>query len=411
MPDPSVRYGRPLENKGGSSNANPLNLLNQLLRGNKQGQQLTGPNPGGVVGSAKKRSSGRSGGNGNGTGYPDIDALQGMLGSFGGVDPAQLDQLKAELQKAIAGQFDPQITGVNKDIAGAKSRAAGAKKDIGTIYSDLVNYYQGQVAPTKERSKKAKEEAANNASGTKESITNDYATRIREQVDEFKRLGIEAATPSATDQQDADRANALAVADMTNQGEQAALNQQAEADLAYWNEGSGIAKREGAEQQSVITQQLNDYLNQQGKQLELLKGQKTAAYNQGLMQLQQQAATAASQQQNQMWDRMLDLAKLKMSAAKGSGSTGSSNPGTGLTGALSFLQQSGAAPLGNTFQQYLAESQRWANTPQARAMYGGAVDTPEEWAQVMRDNAANKGLNSGDQTSLWQAMLRYMGRR
>lgn len=409
MPDPSVRYGSSLIRKEGSGNANPINLLNQLLRGNRQGQQLTGPNPGSVVSGAKKRSKGRTSNKGPGDMF-GINQLEGMLGAFGGVSPADMDQLQAELRKAVAGQFDPQISGTKKSMSGAKKRAGAAKKEIGALYDELVGYYQGQVAPTKERSKQAKDTAQYNASALKQSITSDYATRIRDQVDEFKRLGIQAASPSATEGQDADRANALAMAETSRAAEESALNQQAEGDLGYWTEGSGIAKREGTEQEAGITQQLNAFLNEQDQQLEVLKGQKSAAYHTGLMNLQQEAAQAASQQQNELWNRMLELARLKLSAASTGGAGGSEDPGRGLSGALGFLKQSGAGSLGSTFQQYLAEAQRWASTPGARAMYGGAVDTPEEWAQVIRDNAVNKRQSGTNADALWQAALRYYGR-
>lgn len=406
MPDPSARYGVPYLEKDRQKilKNDPTGIIQNLINGNRQSQTATNPLAG--LEAARQRSKKRTSNNNNAV-PDDILALQNMLGAYAGADPSDISQLQAELRKAIAGQFDPQIANTKQDMAGAKKRAAGAKQDIGAIYDDLVNYYESQVAPTKQRAQEAKETAANNASGVKESITNDYATRIRDQVDEFKRLGIQAAEPSATQAQDSDLANALAVADNTQAAENAALNQQAQGDLAYWTEGAGIAGREGAEQQSNITEQLNQFLNDQSQQLTLLKGQKSAAYHQGLFELQQQAANAASQQQNELWDRMLQLAQLKLSAARLGQDQADSGPGRGLSGALSFLNNQ---QLGDTFQQYLAESQRWATTPQAKAMYGGAVDTPEEWAQVMRDNAANKGQSSQNQQALWQAALRYFGR-
>lgn len=389
MPDPSVIYGRPYVQKEQDTR--------NLSR----------------IKTAKSRSADRvSGGGGAIPGLEDIGALQDMLGAYGNMGAPDIEGLKAELRQAIAGQFDPLIGGVTKDISGAKKRAGSAKRDIGAIYDDLVQYYEGQVAPTKARGKAAKSEAKQNAAALKSSISADYASRLKEQVDMYKNLGIESAAPSATEGQSEDLANMLAVAENTRAAEESALNIQEAGDLGYWTEGAGISKSEGAEQQAVITQQLNQYLNDQNQQLSVLKGQKKAAYHAGLMQLQQQAAEAASKQQNQLWDRMLQLARLKLSAASQAGSGGGAGrgPGRGLTGALSFLQQSGAGALGSTFQQYLAEAQRWAGTPQARAMYGGSVDSPEEWAQVIRDHAANKGLPGDERDALWQAALRYYGR-
>lgn len=386
MPDPSVIYGRPFIRK--EQDTSNLSRIQQ----------------------ARLRSEQRRSDDGN-VGTDDIAMLENMLGSFGGnMQPTNIEALQNELRKAIAAQYDPMISNVRGDISGAKKRAGKAKKDIGAIYDDLVRYYEGQVAPTKERSKSAKAQAKQNAAALKRTISDDYAARLKEQVDMYKNLGIEAAAPSATEGQNEDLANMLAVAENTGAAEETALNLQEQGDLAYWTEGAGIAGNEGAEQQSIITQQLNQYLNEQNQQLSLLKGQKKAAYHTGLMELEQQAAQAASKQQNQLWDRMLQLARLKLSAASSGGSRGGSGGGRGLTGALSFLQQTGAGSLGTTFQRYLSEASRWASTPSARAMYGGSVDSPEEWAQVIRDHAINKGLPADEQDALWQAALRYYGR-
>lgn len=393
--------------------SNPLDLLDAIAKGNRTSKRvdkaIKSGNPAALVSSAKKKSKARTSGSAN-TGIDDIAMLESMLDNFGQVDPATMERLKADLRRAVAGQFDPQISNIKKGMKRAKKRAKSAQKELSAIYDDLVSYYQGQVAPTKERSKAARKEAATAATALERSITDDYASRVRDQIDEFKRLGIQASTPSATEGQDAALANALAVAENTRAAEEAALRQQAEGDIAYWTEGSGIAKREGAEQRSLITQQLQDFLNEQDEQLSLLRGQRKAAYNTGLMELEQQAASAAMQQQNQLWSRMMDLARLKLSAAKASGSGATRDPGKGLSGAIAYLQQTGNAGLGSTFQNYLSAAQRWVNTPQARAMYGGAVDTPEEWAQVIRDHAINMGQPPRTQDALWQAMLRYMGR-
>lgn len=353
------------------------------------------------VNNAKKRTAQRSVGGGG----SELQMLQDMLGSFGGMGQVDLSSLKAELQKAIAGQYDPQISNLGKSMGQAKKRTAQAKGEIGALYNQLANYYTGQVAPSKARTKQYKADAKQAGDATKQSITQDYANRMQEQINQYKDLGIDAATPSATAGQSAEAANAKAVADMTQNAEQSALDISGQADTNYWNEGAGAAQTEGADQQSALTQQLNAYLNDQNSQMALLEGQKKAAYSQGLMQLQQQAAQSAMQQQNELWNRMLELAKLKNSMA----SSGGSMPSKGLSGAVAYL---GDQNLSNTFQQYLAEANRWGNSAQGKLYYNGGQGprSPEDWAQVIRDDAANHGLSPDQQLALWQAALKYYGR-
>lgn len=351
------------------------------------------------VNNAKKRTAQRGG-----SGVDDLVMLQNMLGQFGGMDQIDMSSLKAELQKAIAGQYDPQISNLGKSMGQAKERTNKAKGEIGALYDQLAGYYTGQVAPSEARTKKYKADAKQAGDATKQSITQDYANRMQDQINQYKNLGIDAATPSATAGQTAEEANAKAVADMTQNAEQSALDVSGNADVNYWNEGAGAAQTEGADQQSALTQQLNAYLNDQGSQLALLKGQKQAAYSQGLMQLQQQAAQSAMQQQNELWNRMLELAKLKNSMA-GSASM----PSKGLSGAVAYL---GDQNMANTFQQYLAEANRWGNSAQGKLYYNGGQGpkSPEDWAQVIRDDAANHHLSPDQQLALWQAALKYYGR-
>lgn len=333
----------------------------------------------------------------------DIAQLESLLQNMSNFAMPDLSSLKDEAWKSIAALYNPQISNLEKSMDSAKKRAKGAKRDIKAIFDDLVDYYEGQEKPTKERAKQYKEEAKQQAASLKQSIADDYAQRLREQVDLYKSLGIEAAVPSATEGQYSDQANALAVAENTRAAEEAALTQQEAADLAYWAEGAGTANREGAEYQADIARQLQAFLDKQEAALAEVKGQKKAAYHQAVMQLEQQAAESAARQQNELWNRMLELAKLKNSM-----SSSSNMPNRGLSGALAYLNDQ---RLGNIFQQYLAEAQIWGNSPQGKLYYGGrGPSTPEEWAQVIRDNAANKGLSPADQLALWQAALRYYGR-
>jgi len=334
-----------------------------------------------------------------------VDQLTQMIQQQGSISGPSPSQIAAQAQAMASGTYDPQIQALIGEQKAAKGRAGAAKKDIGGLFNGLVDYYASKQAPTKAMFTSAKADSKQRTTSLKGEITADYTNRLKEQVDQYKQLGITAAVPSATQEQVGNESNALATADTTGAADQAALDQQATGDQQYWQSGAATSKQEGVEDQTAITTQLNDYLNRSGGQIAGMKAAKAAAYQQGLMQLQQQAASSAQQQQNTLWNHMLDVAKLKQSSAS---ANSSSIPTNGLSGAGAYLSDPN---LMNAFQTQLSNGSQWMNTPQAKLMYGGqAPNTPEEMARMIRDGAANAHMSPEDQQKLWQAALIYFGK-
>lgn len=327
--------------------------------------------------------------------------LKGGMGSSGMSDK-EIAQL---ISQSVGGTFDPQIKAIQQEMGRAKGRAKTARADLKALYNDLSGYYDSRMGATKSMYSGAQKDSQARTAGLKNSITADYTERLKEQVDMYKQLGIEAAAPSATEGQYADQASQLGTADIMGNAEQQALDVQSRGDQTYWNEGAAIAQTEGAEQQTNVITQLQDYLNQQGSSVAGLQGQKNAAYSQAMLEAKQKRADQANQQQNQIWSRMLALAKLKQSAAKSGSASAGKTPTKGLAGVASYLP---SQRLADEFQTSMQQAVTWNQSPQAKQYYGGEVpNTPEEMAQVIRDNAANRGLSPSDQLALWQAALVY----
>lgn len=381
----------------GPSKGQTIQQLLDKLTGGASGSDLAAGPQAALIGAAQRRTQAAA----------PVDPLKqftDMLSSMGGISMPSSADIAKQASAMASGTYDPQIAVMRGEQKAAKGRAGAAKKDIAGLFDGLVNYYQGKVEPTKAMFKGAKQASSDRTSSLKGEITADYTNRLKEQVDQYKALGIEAAVPSATGGQYADEASQLATADNTGAADLAALGQQETGDLQYWNAGGATAKQEGVEDQTAITTQLNDYLNRSGGQIAGMQAAKKAAYSQAMMQLQQQAAQSAQQQQNTLWNHMLDLAKLRNSMA----GSGAKQATKGLLGANEFLSD---PRLSGAFQTALTEGSTWKNTPQAKLNYGGHTPTsPEEWAQMIRDNAANKGMSPADQTKLWQAALIYFGK-
>lgn len=331
-------------------------------------------------------------------------ALEQMIrgSAAGGMSDKEIARL---INQSVSGTFNPQIKAIQQEMGSAKKRAKTARADLKALYNDLSGYYDSRIGASGKMYGVAQRGAQARTEGLKNAITQDYTERLKEQVDMYKSLGIEAAAPSATEGQYADQASQLATADMSGNAEAQALAVQQQGDQTYWNEGAAIAQLEGTEQQTNVITQLQDYLNSQGSSLAGLKGQKSAAYSQAMLEAKQKKSDQAAQRQNEIWNRMMDLARLKQSAARSSGSGSEKTPTKGIAGVAAYL---GSQRLANEFQTSMQQATTWNQSPQAKQYYGGQVpNTPEEMAQVIRDNAANRGLSPDDQLKLWQAALVY----
>lgn len=398
-PSTGFSLGGGPNNGGGSGNWDQI--INQFL-GRVQRDTTYATAQGNRMTAAAQRAAQRNQSSGA---VDPLANLTAMLQGMGGISSPSSQQLMAQAQAMASGTYDPQIKIMQGEQNAAKGRAGAAKKDIAGLFSGLVNYYNGKVAPTNAMFNSAKQASKDRTTSLKGEITADYTNRLKDQVNQYKQLGIEAAVPSATQDQVGNESNALATADTTAAADQAALGQQQAGDQQYWQAGGATSKQEGVERQTDVTTQLNDYLNRSGGQIAGMKAAKAAAYQQGLMQLQQQAAASAQQQQNTLWQHMLDIAKLRQSAGN---ANKQSIPTNGLSGASAYL---GTPELSNAFQTQLSNGAKWMNTPQAKQMYGGhAPNTPEEMAQMIRDGAANNGMSPEDQQKLWQAALIYFGK-
>lgn len=331
-------------------------------------------------------------------------ALEQMIrgSAAGGMSDKEIARL---INQSVSGTYNPQIKAIQQEMGAAKRRAGSAKADLKALYNDLSGYYDSRMGASGKMYGVAQKGAQARTQGLKNAITADYTERLKEQVDMYKQLGIEAAAPSATEGQYADQASQLATADMSGNAEAQALAVQQQGDQTYWNEGAAIAQLEGAEQQTNVITQLQDYLNSQGSSLAGLKGQKSAAAAQATLEAKSKRADDATKRENEIWNRMVDLARLKQAAAKSGGSGSEKTPVKGIAGVAAYL---GSKRLASEFQTSMQQATTWNQSPQAKQYYGGEVpNTPEEMAQVIRDNAANRGLSADDQLKLWQAALVY----
>lgn len=405
MPDPYAKYP-------GLNNTEKPDDLHRLLNPGDYSPRRMSPYPGineKKINKAKKRQL-RNDDVPSGPSNDYVGDLQNMLQGYNVYTPSE-SELKRQAQAAVDSEFAPKIRAIKEEIESAKRRAGKSKKNISKIYDALVEYYDAQEKPIKKRYAGSKADAKNRRDSLKSEIAKDYTQRLQDQVNLYKELGIQAAAPSTLSQQQSDEQSAMTQADVLGNTELGALGMEENADLSYFQEGETNAKHEGVENVAAIEDQLNEYLNRRSGDLTDLKNQQHSMYEASLSKLRENAAKSAQDAQNSLWSKMMDVAKLKLSASKTSGGSGGGEKtyDSGLYGALQYL---GDERLGNYFQTALSEGSKWRNTSHAKYLFGGRTpSSPEDWAQMIQWNAARKGLSNEDQMRLWQAALVYFGRR
>ncbi len=356
----------------------------------------------------------------------EISPLEQMLAQFGGgfSVPSQAD-LSKQAQDLSVAEFAPKIAALQAEMNRAKQSGARARKDVGALYDQLVGEYTQEEKRNRKTYKNEKSTNRTRTSNLRNTITDDYTQLIKDRVNEYKALGIESAAPSSLDGVYGDQASQLAQAASEGAIEDYALGQEERASGNFLRDSRLASRQEGAEAQSDVIRQLQDYLNKSGTSLADLQGQQNSMFQQTLAKLTENAASAQTQYQENLWDKLLEYGKFSQDQSNDTfsrdmrlkefqqkyGNGGSSAAlGTGLQGAAGYL---GDQDLVNFFQGALDAGQKYAGTEQGKAAYGTGfkpANSPEQMASIIRNHAINQGKSPAEAMKLFQAALIYYGR-
>jgi hypothetical protein len=241
---------------------------------------------------------------------PTIAALAGMLATFHVNEPT-LAQMQQSAHTLANGQYDPRIAAVTNAINLAVTNAKTANTNVSNIYNKLQGFYQGQLSPINQMFNQASSANQKGANALRSAITQDYTQRLKSQVNMYKDLGIQAAAKTTFAPQTAQEANQVANAAQVANAERAALNVEHGGDIGYLRASMQGGQAEKSSAMATIASQLANYQNQQGGVRAGLQGDKAAAYFAALQQQQANASNAATNGQNSLWTKMIQLAQLK----------------------------------------------------------------------------------------------------
>jgi len=331
-----------------------------------------------------------------------IDQLMQMALKSGGGGMASMAQLQQQARSAAASTYDPQIAAIQNLMAQARTDTRNQQGVVKSTYKDLAGTYAGDVKVTKADAKMMREQEKARASDQTDAIKDSYADSMQMITDQLNQLGIQQAGQDILPQLATDMGQNTMQAANESATQTGAINTREGGDLSYYNSGANVANLAGAEGVQGLSQALQKYLFQQQGEIGSLQTQKANAYQSALQQLQQQAAQQASQAQNDTWDRLLQIAKLKQDSSK---TQTADKFGLGFSGASQYLTQQF-----NESQWGPQEGQRYLGILQGLIANLGSQGRQYNDEQMMNEAVMEANRRGISPSVLQRAMAAYLGK-
>lgn len=362
-----------------------------------------------------------------------VDPFQQMIQQLQGItaQSTPYETLMGQARSSASAQYDPLIQQLEAEMANAQTRGQRNQQEGRQMYGDLASQIASQMPEITNRMAQASQAAEGRYAETQNALQGQYNNQAQQQAELFKRLGIQAAAPEASQQAMEDQAYFQNQLGADKASALQALSQMGQADVTYNQQSSDNARLAGENLASDIGRQLEDYLQVSGGKLGGLKAGKESAISAMMAQLQQQDAQRMQQQEQQEYDRMMDMfnLQLKMQQMQQDTEAKTAKPlwqGTkGLPGASNFLnetygQYDPKATFGMDLLKDFLDDPEVASGQMAlgqkdstgQEKFGKA--TNEHLANLLRQKAgseqyASRGFNDTDITTLINALMAYYG--
>lgn len=331
--------------------------------------------------------------------------LQAALGGGPSIDTSQIQK---QAQEAAGLQFDPQIAALQGQIAATQQRANTNKQQLGDMFNSLSTSLKGEIPGINQNFAQGSSDISDQYKQLQSQIAGQYADANAQEQDLMKRLNLQAAAPNIVAQQASDQAFTQNQNATSQQDTLDALKLLQQGAVDFTNEGSQIAKTEGTQRQADLMNQLEQFMQQATGQVNSIEAQKSSAaaniFNQLLGQTQQQA----SQEQQNRFSNLLDIAKLEQQQQNQT-----PNYSQGPLAASQFLGENDPANASklNSFLLSVLQLPQFT-TGRSNSTFGGESVplTPEAAASIAQQTAQQAGMSPTDQRNIYLAMLAYYGR-
>lgn len=242
---------------------------------------------------------------------PGMDIYNGLLQELAGLQGPSTTDLQGQANQQAALKYDPLIQQLQQNLGSAKTNEKQASTDIGNLYGSLGKALAAQLPGITNQFKAQEDQSRQNYSTLQNQINSNYQNAQNAQAAELQKLGIQAALPQSTQQMQSDQQYLTNQAGTNGQAVNDAMRLMGQGQADFMQRASAIAPTQGANLQASLAQQLLQLENSINQQIAGYQGQKGAAAQSILAQLQDRASGNLSKQQNDLIDQTMKMAQLE----------------------------------------------------------------------------------------------------
>lgn len=228
------------------------------------------------------------------------------------VEATPYEQLLAQAQGTAGAQFDPLISELQAQMEATQKRGTRNQAQAKQMYGDLATDIAAQMPEITNQMAAASRETTDRYNSTQAALQGEYQKQAEAQNALFQKLGIQAAAPEASQQAMEDQAYFQNQLQSDEISARQLLSEMKNADVSYNRQSADNTRLAGVNTAQDIGAQLEDYLQQAGGKLSGLKAGRESAIQSALAQLQQQDSERIATQEDQQYDRLMDLFNLQL---------------------------------------------------------------------------------------------------
>jgi hypothetical protein len=275
----------------------------------------------------------------------EVDPFQQLMQQIQSINvqATPYEQLLQQATGTAGSQFDPLIKQLEAEMASTKQRGQSNQKEARQMYNALASDIAGEIPEITNQMAAASKEAEGRYNATQQELQNQYSQQAEEQAALFKKLGIQAAAPEASQQAMEDQAYFQNQSNMEEADALQMLQEMKNSDVSYTRDTAQNTRLAGVNTAQDIAAQLEQYLQQAGGKMSGLRAGRESAIQGMLAQLQQQDSQRIQEQEEREYNRLMDMFNLQLKmqelAGKQSGANSLFKGTNGMSGPANYLSE------------------------------------------------------------------------
>lgn len=242
------------------------------------------------------------------------DPLEQLMQQIQNINVAAtpMDMLMQQATGSAGAQFDPMIEQLKAAMSSTTQRGEANQAEAKQMYGALAQDISAELPQVQATADQASKEAQTRYDQTQEQLSSQYNAQAQQQADLYKKLGIQAAGPEASQQASQDQAYFQNQSQTDEDAAMALLQQMKQGDVSYNQQSADNTKLAGANAAQDIGAQLEQYLQGAQGQMAGLESGKEGAIQSMLAQLQQQDAQRVQTGEKDQYNQLMDMFNLQL---------------------------------------------------------------------------------------------------